>query len=338
MEERLLVFVSSSINELSQERATVKKAIEAIPLTRAWLFELSPASVDPVEETYLRKVRACDLFILVLGEQLPVPVYKEWRTAVAASKPRLVFLKQGARSLEVQTFIKNVLDVKWGEFANLNNLERLVQESVVDELIKVYRFNHQDTDRLHDFLKRLRQDASEIGKRYAIHETHFHGSVTGPVHVGLGNININSIQNQEVQKEWEQTQKLKAEEAAIKIKQTQMKFYGPLIEQGQWQLLALQLSNNPEDVQGVLQMIEQKRQMELGFAQKTLEAILAKGSPQGWEMHEQGMEILNHIVGVLKSEFSKPALAEGKKPAALEPTKASEGKAEKVTRIVRVSG
>jgi hypothetical protein len=141
MEDHLLVFISSPIVELINERRAVKESIDAIPLTRPWVFESTPASGDPLEESYLSKVQACDLFILILSQNLTAPVRKEWQTAASADKPCLVFLKKGWRSSKVQVFV-NALRVKWAEFTDVDDLKQQAQQAVIDELIKGYRRYH----------------------------------------------------------------------------------------------------------------------------------------------------------------------------------------------------
>ena len=139
MEEKLIAFISSRINdEMKQARQVVREAIEELPLTRAWLFEESPASADELTESYLRWVGKCDLFILLLGEDITDPVRTEWETATQARKPRLVFLKKGAQNEKAWAFVKG-LNVKWREYETLDELNRQVQAAVGDELIKGYR-------------------------------------------------------------------------------------------------------------------------------------------------------------------------------------------------------
>jgi hypothetical protein len=139
MEEKLVAFISSRINdEMQQARQVVREAIGELPLTRAWLFEESPASADELEESYLRWVDKCDLFILLLGEDITDPLQIEWKTATQARKPRLVFLKQDAQNEEAWAFAKG-LDVKWKQYENLDELKREVQAAVGDELIRGYR-------------------------------------------------------------------------------------------------------------------------------------------------------------------------------------------------------
>jgi len=212
MENRLLVFISSLIGEMALERKAVKEALETIPLTRPWVFEYTPASADLLEASYLNKVRECDIFILLLAENISAPVRKEWECAVACGKPRLVFLKKTERSPEAQAFIRDI-DVKWAEFAFIEELQRQVLEAVADELIKGYRryrLRSDDLEGLGDFLGKLRQGRVKVGGDYIeatigdqahmvavgkditqiSHETSFHGPVYGPVHTGSGDIHV----------------------------------------------------------------------------------------------------------------------------------------------------
>jgi hypothetical protein len=139
MEEKLIVFISSRINdEMKRARQTVREAIEDLPLTRPWLFEEAPAAADPLDESYLRWVGCCDLFILLLGEDITDPVRVEWETATQARKPRLVFLKKGAQDEAAWEFAQS-LGVKWKEYHTLAELKGEVQAAVGDELIKGYR-------------------------------------------------------------------------------------------------------------------------------------------------------------------------------------------------------
>ena len=138
MENPLVVFVSSMIGEFKEERGTVKEAIEAIPLTRPWVFEYTPASSDILDESYLRWVRECDIFILLLAHKLSSAVRKEWQTALAHAKPRFVFLKDVERTPMAQAFVDQV-DVKWAKFSDEEELRQRVREAIIDELVKGYR-------------------------------------------------------------------------------------------------------------------------------------------------------------------------------------------------------
>ena len=174
MEEKLIVFISSGINdEMKRARQAVREAIEELPLTRPWLFEEAPAAADPLEQSYLRWVGKCDLFILLLGEDITDPVRVEWETATQARKPRLVFLKKRAQDDAAWDFAKRAcpefiegLDVKWKEYRTLAELKREVQAAVGDELIKGYRaYGVSDGERtnLQEHVRGLRAGSVTIG-------------------------------------------------------------------------------------------------------------------------------------------------------------------------------
>ncbi|MBI2907237.1 MAG: SUMF1/EgtB/PvdO family nonheme iron enzyme [Chloroflexi bacterium] len=158
MENPLSVFVSSVIKGMEAEREAVREAIQSIPLTRAWLFEFSSASSLPLTESYLSKVRACDIFVLLLKDKVTDPVRAEVTTAKGAKKPMLVFLGKGAPP-EVAKYAQS-LGVKYAEFGSPQTLSRAVSEAAGDELITGYR-RHQltggDLGRIADFLERIKQ-------------------------------------------------------------------------------------------------------------------------------------------------------------------------------------
>jgi len=225
MEARLLVFVSSLLRELTNERSIVGEAIEAIPVTQPWVFEYTPASADLLEESCLSKVQECDIFILLIAQSISAPVRREYETALAHDKPRLVFLKDVDRTPEAQAFIDQI-DVKWSKFSTTDELQRQVQEAVTDELIKGYRryrLKATEVGKLAEFMERLSvgtvvggdyiqvtigKGARQVAAGKNIvqtgditygpsHKTVFHGPVTGPVHTGSGDIVINPNQDLE---------------------------------------------------------------------------------------------------------------------------------------------
>jgi len=166
MEEKLIVFISSRINdEMKQARRAVRQAIEELPLTRPWLFEEAPAAAVPLDESYLRWVGKCDLFIMLLGEDVTDAVKTEWETASQSCKPRLAFLKTGAQDDAAWEFARG-LDVKWKEYGSLAELRREVQAAVGDELIKAYRaygVSKDERSGLQEYVRGLRMEDITIG-------------------------------------------------------------------------------------------------------------------------------------------------------------------------------
>jgi len=163
MEHPLTVFISSVIAGLADERRAAQSAIQAIPLTRAWLFEFSPASSLPLAESYLSKVRGCDVFVLLLGDKITDPVKAEVAAAQAAGKPRLIFLAAAAPA-DVVAYAQS-LGVKYAGFADADQLAAQVAEAVGDELIRGYR-EHQvtraDLPPIIEFLEKLAQTRQRI--------------------------------------------------------------------------------------------------------------------------------------------------------------------------------
>jgi|GEM_PF-3278391 len=142
-EQPLLVFVSSVIDELNDERQAIHKAIERIPLAKPWLFEYTPASSQEVNESYLSKIKESDIFVLVIGSSISMAVMREFESARANNKPCLVFLKDCERIEEAQTFVGNI-QAKWSKFSTSEELAHLVQLALVDELIRGYREGSQE--------------------------------------------------------------------------------------------------------------------------------------------------------------------------------------------------
>jgi energy-coupling factor transporter ATP-binding protein EcfA2 len=137
MDNPLIVFVSSVIAGMEAERQAARAAIQAISLTRPWLFEFSSASSLPLQESYLAKVRGCDIFVLLLGDRLTDPVKVEAETARLAGKPLLVFLWEDAPA-EVAAFARS-LGVKYAPYRDPDALAAAVAEAVGDEVIEGYR-------------------------------------------------------------------------------------------------------------------------------------------------------------------------------------------------------
>lgn len=80
-----------------------------------------------------------------------------------------------------------------------------------------------------------------------------------------------------------------------------MDFYGPFIEQGQWQMLALHLSNHPEDVQGVLQHLRQQHQTERDHQLQALKIMLDEDAIEGFQIEEASKRVLMRFVESLET-------------------------------------
>lgn len=110
---------------------------------------------------------------------------------------------------------------------------------------------------------------------------------------------IRQLRQIERDKEREQRQaELERQRGELEIERMRMKmeFYGPLIKGGQWQLLALQLANHPEDVAAVAQMISQQRQAEMDNQLRALKIMLEEDVIEGFQMEEASKRVLQRFV------------------------------------------
>ena len=96
-----------------------------------------------------------------------------------------------------------------------------------------------------------------------------------------------------------------------------MDFYSPLIEGGHWRLLALQLSNHPEDVATVAQMLSQQRQAEMDHQLKALKIMLEEDALDGFQMEEAGKRVLQRFVESFGPELETKELGEARERKAL---------------------
>ena len=100
-----------------------------------------------------------------------------------------------------------------------------------------------------------------------------------------------------------------------------MGFYSPLIKEGQWQLLALQLTNHPEDVAAVAQMLSQQRQAEMDRQLKTLKIMLEEDALEGFQVEEAGKRVLQRFMESFGPDLETRALGEAEEQKALPATK-----------------
>lgn len=105
----------------------------------------------------------------------------------------------------------------------------------------------------------------------------------------------------------------------LEMERTRMKmdFYGPLIQEGQWQMLALQLTKHPEDVANVADMLRRQRQAEMEQQLEALRIMLEEDALEGFQMEEAAKRVLRRFVESFEPEIETPALAEGEEAKSL---------------------
>jgi hypothetical protein len=136
----LKVFISSVLHGHFSEREALAEALCASGSADDWRFEMAAAASGPLVDSYLREVRGCDLFILLLKGCITEPVLKEYREAKNFGRPVLVFLDADALPDQgMQTFLNLELQERYRKYRGLPDLRREVERSLREELIQSYR-------------------------------------------------------------------------------------------------------------------------------------------------------------------------------------------------------
>src|SRR5215475_10919694 len=133
-DQRVRVFVSSTMNELSDARTAARHAIEQLRLTPV-MFELG-ASPHPPRDLYLAYLQQSDVFVGIYGEQYGsiAPGRNvsglEDENLAASKKPKLVYVQQPAPARAPQ--LTEMLDrvsrsgLSYHTFEHADELEGLI--------------------------------------------------------------------------------------------------------------------------------------------------------------------------------------------------------------------
>lgn len=138
--EQAKVFISSILDatkeDLRPEREVVREVVASFEFLKPWAFEHEPASSDSLDESYLRNVDSCDLFLLIVGKEATDPVTKETLRALDRGKPILIFAKKTEdRSPQAQLLLKTP-NKKYATFDALTDLRQRVREAILQTLVK----------------------------------------------------------------------------------------------------------------------------------------------------------------------------------------------------------
>ncbi|MGB2678508.1 MAG: DUF4062 domain-containing protein [Candidatus Acidiferrum sp.] len=128
------VFVSSilntSVEDLLEERKTVRQVVDSYRFLRSWAFEKAPASFEELDESYLRNVEECDIFIVIVGGEGSEPVAAEVQRAKQKNKPILVFAKSTSNRKPMAQMILETAGCKYASFQTVTDLEQAVRDAL----------------------------------------------------------------------------------------------------------------------------------------------------------------------------------------------------------------
>ncbi len=141
-EPPLIAFVSSVMcPELDEVRQETVHTLNRVPWLTSWAFEYTPASSEPVDEGYLRKVREADVVIWLVGEKTTKPVQKEIREALASNR-RLWVMKLPAEQQDevTKTLLQEVKpQAKWIDTTAAGGLRQALDLTLGDEIVWAMR-------------------------------------------------------------------------------------------------------------------------------------------------------------------------------------------------------
>ena len=80
------------------------------------------------------------------------------------------------------------------------------------------------------------------------------------------------------------------------LKKQRMNFYAPLIEKGQWNLLALQLTEHPEDVASIVNFINQQKQADRDNQLKLLKIMLEGDVVEGFNVDDVTRKTIQNLL------------------------------------------
>jgi uncharacterized protein DUF4062 len=131
--ERSKVFISSAIGgDVDAERAAVIEVVDSNPYLRAWDFSREPAAPGPLQDSYLRHVDDCALFMAVIGAEIRDAVENELHRAQETGREVLIFRKRVVEpSSRLKAFLGDA-DVKYASFESLDELRYQVREALDD--------------------------------------------------------------------------------------------------------------------------------------------------------------------------------------------------------------
>src|SRR5215468_7914026 len=152
-DQRLRVFISSTLNELAPERRAVRDAIDALHLSPIF-FEAS-ARPYPAQALYRAYVAQSDVFVGIYWQSYGVLVpgmdisglEDEYR--ISSGKPRLIYVKEPAAARESQ--LRQLLDhirsenvVTYKKFSTAEELHHQLAEDLAQVLTDQFARVHED--------------------------------------------------------------------------------------------------------------------------------------------------------------------------------------------------
>lgn len=114
-------------------------------------------------------------------------------------------------------------------------------------------------------------------------------------------IELESIRHQkELQREKAELER-QLEEQRQQLLQQRLRFYNPLIQSGNWQMLGLMLANNPEDIATVAQMVREQRQQDFENFLRAIQVMVEGDVLESFDLEPAKRRLLEGFVETFTS-------------------------------------
>lgn len=112
-------------------------------------------------------------------------------------------------------------------------------------------------------------------------------------------------QSLEMQRQLFEMERIKMQEQ-FELERTKMKleFYTPLLQAGNWQMLALQLAQNPQDAAFIAQEINKQKQIDRENQMRMLKMLLEEDAIEGSQVSEVGKRVLQGLI-TMTEEYTR---------------------------------
>lgn len=188
---------------------------------------------------------------------------------------------------------------------NISNANSIIKRLIVDSMRVISReFEiEQSAEAEKEIKKRLLNEINKIKSGFKIDRLLISLSLEEEARYHIRQLKqIDRDKEQGKKKAELDQQRLKFEMVLMKQK---MNFYGPMIKEGHWQMLALQLSNNPQDVASVAKMVRENNQVEFDNQLKALKIMLDSDVIENFQMEEASKRVLQRFVEHFEPDIKK---------------------------------
>ncbi len=133
MPRRFRLFVSAG-PDLEPEREVIGRVVAQLPVQLGWEIKRTPPPGES-RQTDTEAIANCDLFLLLMGQDIVAPVGVEWDVARRSGRAVVPLLRKGAHTPAAAIFLRET-HLSWQPFETLAELEQLVREALVNTLLE----------------------------------------------------------------------------------------------------------------------------------------------------------------------------------------------------------